>query len=623
MKRFLGKMFGVLLTVAILMSLIPATVVSAESTGMVKSLSRFRVFLDGDIIGLSEPGATVFIDRYPDTTDTTDTTKNSYLATGGAQSITISKNEEGYAEVVLGGNSEPIVLEHPDDYDAIMYMGGSGETSEDRIIFNSISIFDAVETLIKDIPDTINVDDEDLIVAAREAYDRLGDLAAEIDEDHTNKLLAAEADLLTMKDEKAAQDVINAIEALPENITLDNEDDIANARAALDNLTEDQRKLVPADTIDKLEAAEADLAALKAEQGPSEADLAAAQNVTDLLNQLPDPEDVTLGDAEKIANARQAVNELTDEQRSLIEEGLLSLLEKDEAALKALQDEASDDDEDAALAKAVADKIAALPEPGDVTINDEYAINEALVSYNDLTPDQKALISDELMAKLNSDLIALDLLLIDYYMDIGEKLLADYGSVMSADRKTELQEAMDNAKDVLNADALSRNDLENAMLDLVIALLKADEELEGIYTITDDSGAKWIQGSATGLKFRIVQAGIDDDAYEFFEDGGCYIEVDGKQVDLSNFTYVEGSVIITLKPEFLTTLSVGEHTITFKFSNSTVTTKFTVVASQASTPSNVPATGEVISTTAVAGASVIALAGVTLFLRKRYAVEKD
>lgn len=616
MKKLMGKMFGVLLTVAILMSLIPATVVSAESTGMEKSLSRFRVFLNGDIIGLSESGTSVFIAMYPDSE------AEGFLVTGGSQSVTISENGSN-VEVVLGGNSDPIVITKPGGSNAILYESGEGTSNEDPIIFSSISLFEAVERLIDNIPVTFTVDDEDLIVAAREAYDRLGDLAAEIDEDHTNKLLAAEADLLTMKDEKAAQDVIDAIEALPENITLDNEDDIANARAALENLTEDQRKLVPADTIDKLEAAEAALAALKAEQGPSEADLAAAQNVTDLLNQLPDPEEVTLGDAEKIANARQAVNELTDEQRSLIEEGLLSLLEKDEAALKALQDEASDDDEDAALAKAVADKIAALPEPGDVTINDEYAINEALVSYNDLTSDQKALISDELMAKLNSDLIALDLLLIDYYMDIGEKLLADYGSVMSADRKTELQEAMDNAKDVLNADALSRNDLENAMLDLVIALLKADEELEGIYTITDDSGAKWIQGSATGLKFRIVQAGIDDDAYEFFEDGGCYIEVDGKKVDLSNFTYVEGSVIITLKPEFLTTLSVGEHTITFKFSNSSVTTKFTVVASQASAPANVPATGEVISTTAVAGASVIALAGVTLFLRKRYAVEKD
>lgn len=613
MKRFLGKMFGVLLTVAILMSLIPATVVSAESTGMVKKLSRFDVFLDGDIIGLCEEGTSVFIDIDPDGVRDGD-----FLATGGAQSITISKDEEGYAEVVLGGNSKPIVLANPSSYDAILYVGGEGTSRTDLITFTSISLSEAVKRLIDNIPEAFTVDDEDLIVAAREAYDRLGDLAAKIDEDHTNKLLAAEADLQTMKDEKAAQDVIDAIEALPENITLDNEGDIANARAALENLTEDQRKLVPADTIDKLEAAEAALVALKAEQGPSEEDLAAAQNVTDLLNHLPDPEDVTLGDAEKIANARQAVNELTNEQRSLIEEGLLSLLEKDEAALKALQDGASDGDEDAALAKAVADKIAALPEPGDVTINDEYAINEALVSYNDLTPDQKALISDELMAKLNSDLIALDLLLIDYYMDIGEKLLADYGNVMSADRKTELQEAMDNANAVLNADAISRDDLENVILDLVIALLKADEELEGIYTITDDSGAKWAQGSTTGLTFRIVQEGIDDDAYEFFEDGGCYIEIDGKILDISQFTYAEGSVIITILPEYLKTLSLGEHTITIKFSNATVTTKFTVAPA-----SSIPSSGEAVSTAAIAGVSVIALAGIVLFMRKRYTAEKN
>ena len=611
MKKLMGKMFGVLLTVAILMSLIPATVVSAESTGMVKSLDRFDVFLNGDSIVLCEQGTSVFIALYPDSGVA------GCLATGGSQSVTISKNGSN-VEVVLGGNSAPIVITEPSGSDAILYMGGKGTSQEDPIIFSSISLVDAVKKLIDNIElENISVDDEDLIVAAREAYDRLGDLAAKIDEDRTNKLLAAEAALLQLKDEKAAKDVIDAIEALPESITLDNEDDIANARAALDDLTEDQRKLVPADTIDKLEAAEADLAALKAEQGPSEADLAAAQNVTELLNQLPDPEEVTLGDAEKIANARQAVNELTAEQRNLIEEGLLSLLEKDEAALKALQDEASDD-EDAALAKAVADKIAALPEPGDVTINDEYAINEALVSYYDLTSDQKALISDELMAKLNSDLIALDLLLIDYYMDIGEKLLADYGSVMSADRKTELQEAMDNAKDVLNADALSRNDLENAMLDLVIALLKADEELEGIYTITDDSGAKWAQGSTTGLTFRIVQEGIDDDAYEFFEDGGCYIEIDGKILDISQFTYAEGSVIITILPEYLKTLSLGEHTITIKFSNANVTTKFTVAPA-----SSIPSSGEAVSTAAIAGVSVIALAGVTLFLRKRYAVEKD
>ena len=611
MKRFMGKMFGVLLTVAILMSLIPATVVSAESTGMVKELGRFTVFLDGDIIDLCEEGSTVFIDMYPDSG------AEEFLATGGAQSITISENGD-HVEVVFGGNSKPIVITEPGGSDAIMYMGGEGTSNEDLIVFTSISLFEATEKLIDNIPETLTVDDEDLIVAAREAYDRLGDLAVEIDDDHTNKLLAAEAKLLELKDKKAAQDVTDAIEALPAagSVTLEDEEAIANARAALDNLTEDQRKLVPADTIDKLVEAEAALAALKAEAGPTEEDLAAAQYVTDLLNQLPNPEDVTLDDAEKISNARIAVNELTNEQLSLIEEGLLSLLEKDEDALKALQG-ASDADEDAALAKAVADKIAALPEPGDVTIEDEYAINEALVSYNDLTSAQKALISDELIVKLNSDMISLDLLLLDYYMGIGERLMKDYSTLMSDEIKTKLQAAMDKANGVKNSEVMSLSDLEDANLDLVIALLEADEALEKIYTFTDGSGAKWVQGSATGLSFRIVQAGIDDDAYDFFKDGGCYIEVDGKVVDISNFTFVQGSVIITLKPEYLATLSAGEHTITIKFSNATVTSQFTVAAAA------VPAAGEAVSTTVIAGISCIALAGVTLFLRRRYAVEKD
>ena len=615
MKRFLGKMFGVLLSVAILMSLIPATVVSAESTGMVKSLDRFRVFLDGDSIGLCEDGATVFIDRYPDSTLGT-----SFLATGGDQSITISKNNEGHAEVVLGVKSDPIVITNPGGYDAIMYVDGSGDSIEDCIIFTTISIDQAVKELIGQIPGKITVEYEDIIVAARAAYDRAGDLNVRIDSELATKLENAEAALQKAKDEKAAQDVINAIDELPaaDKVTLDDEEAIANARAALNNLTESQRKLVPDESVDKLKKVESALSALKAEQGPSEEDLAAAQAAADLIDALPDPDDVTINDAEKISNARRAVNELSNEQFELIEEGLLSKLKKDEDALKALQNEASDADEDAALAKVVADKIAALPEPGDVTIEDEYAISEALVSYNDLTSAQKALISDELIAKLNSDLISLDLLLIDYYMDIGEKLLADYGSVMSADRKTELQEAMDNANAVLNADAISRNGLENVMLDLVIALLKADNELEGIYTITDDSGAKWAQGSTTGLTFRIVQEGIDDDAYEFFEDGGCYIEIDGKILDISQFTYAEGSVIITILPEYLKTLSLGEHTITIKFSNATVTSKFTVAPA-----SSIPSSGEAVSTAAIAGVSVIALAGIVLFMRKRYTAEKN
>lgn len=474
MKRLMGKMFGVLLTVAMMMSLIPATGVSAESESIVKSLGRFTVFLDGEKIDLGSDG-TSFISRYPDSE------KGGFLATGGAQSITISKNEEGYVEVVLG-NNQPIVITEPSGSDALKYIEGEGTSNEDLMIFTTISIDQAVKELIDQIPETITVEYEDIIVAARAAYDRAGELDVKIDSELATKLENAETALQKAKDEKAAQ-------------------------------------------------------------------------------------------------------EATDNE---------------------------------ANAKTVADMIEALPDSGDVTIEDQFTIQDALDYYNDLTSEQKDLISDELKAKLNSDLIAVYILIIDQYYKLGETLINDYGNVMSEDSNAKLQAAMDNADDVLNSGVMSSDTLEEAIYDLVIALIEADEELEGIYTITDDSGAQWAQGSTTGLTFRIVQEGISDDAYDFFEDGGCYIEVDGKVLDISLFTYEKGSVIITIMPEFLKTLSIGEHTITITFSNATVTSKFTVTPA-----SSVPASGEAVNTAAIAGVSVIALAGVVLFMRKRYAAEKS
>lgn len=474
MKRLMGKMFGVLLTVAMMMSLIPATGVSAESESIVKSLGRFTVFLDGEKIDLGTD-TTSCIAIYPDSET------EGYYTTSGIHSITISKNE-GNVEVMLGGCKDSIVITKPSGSDAFKYIGGSGESKDDLMIFTTISIDQAVKELIDQIPEKITLEDEDVIIAARAAYDRAGDLDVKIDSELVAKLENAEAALQKEKDEKAAQ-------------------------------------------------------------------------------------------------------------------------------------EAADNE---ANAKTVADMIEALPDSGDVTIEDQFKIQEALDYYNDLTSEQKDLISDELKAKLNSDLIAVYLLILDQYYKLGETLINDYGNVMSEDSNAKLQAAMDNADDLLNSGVMSSNKLEEVIYDLVIALIEADEELEGIYTITDDSGAQWAQGSTTGLTFRIVQEGINDDAYDFFEDGGCYIEVDGKVLDISLFTYEKGSVIITIMPEFLKTLSIGEHTISITFSNATVTTKFTVTPA-----SSVPASGEAVSTAAIAGVSVIALAGVVLFMRKRYAAVKN
>ena len=68
----------------------------------------------------------------------------------------------------------------------------------------------------------------------------------------------------------------------------------------------------------------------------------------------------------------------------------------------------------------------------------------------------------------------------------------------------------------------------------------------------------------------------------------------------------------------LETLSVGEHTLTIKFDNSvSYSIKFVVKAA-----SDVPATGETVSYAAIAGASLILLAGAAFVIRERMVREE-
>ena len=53
-------------------------------------------------------------------------------------------------------------------------------------------------------------------------------------------------------------------------------------------------------------------------------------------------------------------------------------------------------------------------------------------------------------------------------------------------------------------------------------------------------------------------------------------EVDGVTLDEKNYTKKEGSTIITLKADYVATLSAGEHTLSIVSTNGTATAKFTV-----------------------------------------------
>ena len=67
------------------------------------------------------------------------------------------------------------------------------------------------------------------------------------------------------------------------------------------------------------------------------------------------------------------------------------------------------------------------------------------------------------------------------------------------------------------------------------------------------------------------------------------IQVDGKDVDEADYTAESGSVIIKLKPEYLESLSVGEHTITAKVDDGgDSSAKFTIVKNTSDTEESTP-----------------------------------
>ena len=141
-------------------------------------------------------------------------------------------------------------------------------------------------------------------------------------------------------DTKAANDVTNTINALPDadKVTTADKDAIEAARKAYDDLTDDQKAKVDAETLKKLTDAETALA-------KEEADTKAANDVTNTINALPDADKVTTADKDAIEAARKTYDDLTDDQKAKVDAETLKKLTDAETALAAAEKQAADEEQ--------------------------------------------------------------------------------------------------------------------------------------------------------------------------------------------------------------------------------------------------------------------------------------
>lgn len=88
------------------------------------------------------------------------------------------------------------------------------------------------------------------------------------------------------------------------------------------------------------------------------------------------------------------------------------------------------------------------------------------------------------------------------------------------------------------------------------------------YNILDGANSSWTQNSDGSLSIR------GSGAFSKF----VGVKVDGSLVDAKNYTVKEGPTIVTLKADYLNTLSVGTHTFEILWTDGSASTTFTIKA---------------------------------------------
>lgn len=121
------------------------------------------------------------------------------------------------------------------------------------------------------------------------------------------------------------------------------------------------------------------------------------------------------------------------------------------------------------------------------------------------------------------------------------------------------------------------------------------QEPGSVCKIIKGENSTWQKGGKDGLSFTSSAAFAD-----FLK-----VQIDGKDIDASNYTVKEGSTIVILKAEYLETLPAGSHTLAIVSETGTASTEFTIKAAADGSAQ----TGDGFNIALYAGIAILSAAG--------------
>ena len=143
------------------------------------------------------------------------------------------------------------------------------------------------------------------------------------------------------------------------------------------------------------------------------------------------------------------------------------------------------------------------------------------------------------------------------------------------------------------------------------------EKIPVTLSVTDTKGTEHKKQSGEDAVITVKGSPDDRDTYKSFEKAS----VDGKELKIGrDAEKAEGSLILTVRSEYLDTLSEGDHKVTVAFSGGTVETTVTIKAAAAK-PKPVPKTGDTAALLLWGGLVILGVMGMAVGM-KRFSLGK-